>query len=71
MCATGGLANHRIVATLSNEDGRPDGAATDVDGNYWSAGPSAACINCFSPERQPAAQAGVPGAGPDHAVLRR
>ena len=22
-------------------DGRPDGAATDMDGNYWSAGPSA------------------------------
>ena len=34
---------------LTNEDGRPDGAATDADGNYWSAGPSAGCINCFSP----------------------
>ena len=45
----GGLSNHRVLATLSNEEGRPDGAATDVDGNYWSAGPSAACVNCFSP----------------------
>jgi sugar lactone lactonase YvrE len=47
--ATGGRANHRILAKLTNEDGRPDGAATDAEGNYWSAGPSAGCINCFSP----------------------
>jgi sugar lactone lactonase YvrE len=47
--ATGGMSNHRIIARLSNEDGRPDGAAMDMDGNYWSAGPSAGCINCFSP----------------------
>jgi len=45
----GSRANHRILATLTNEDGRPDGAATDMDGNYWSAGPSAGCLNCFSP----------------------
>jgi len=48
--ATGGRGNRRILATLTSEDGRPDGAATDTDGNYWSAGPSAGCINCFSPE---------------------
>ena len=47
--ATGGRTNHRIVAKLTNEDGRPDGAATDAQGNYWSAGPSAGCINCFNP----------------------
>jgi sugar lactone lactonase YvrE len=47
--ATGGRTRHRILATLTSEDGRPDGAATDADGNYWSAGPSAGCINCFSP----------------------
>jgi sugar lactone lactonase YvrE len=46
---TGGMSNHRVVARLTNEDGRPDGAATDIDGNYWSAGPSAGCVNCFSP----------------------
>ena len=48
--ATGAQSNHRILATLTNDDGRPDGAATDMDGNYWSAGPSAGCINCFSPD---------------------
>ncbi len=47
--STGGMENHRVLATLTNEEGRPDGAATDADGNYWSAGPSAGCINCFSP----------------------
>lgn len=47
--ATGGRRRHRVLATLKNEDGRPDGGATDLDGNYWSAGPSAGVINCFSP----------------------
>ncbi len=47
--ATGGRTNHRVLATLTSDDGRPDGAATDMDGNYWSAGPSAGCLNCFSP----------------------
>jgi sugar lactone lactonase YvrE len=47
--STGGMSNHREIAKLTNEDGRPDGAAMDVDGNYWSAGPSAGCVNCFSP----------------------
>jgi sugar lactone lactonase YvrE len=48
--SNGGMSNHRILATLTSDDGRPDGAAVDVDGNYWSAGPSAACINCLSPQ---------------------
>ncbi|HEX3990813.1 MAG TPA: SMP-30/gluconolactonase/LRE family protein [Acetobacteraceae bacterium] len=47
--STGGMSNHRVIVKLTNEDGRPDGAAMDADGNYWSAGPSAGCINCFSP----------------------
>jgi sugar lactone lactonase YvrE len=46
---SGALANHRVLATLANEDGRPDGAAVDVAGVYWSAGPSAGCINRISP----------------------
>jgi sugar lactone lactonase YvrE len=48
--STGGRSNHRILATLTNAEGRPDGAACDIDGNYWSAGPSAGCLNCFSPD---------------------
>jgi sugar lactone lactonase YvrE len=48
--ATGGMSNHRQLVKLSSEEGRPDGAATDVEGNYWSAGPSAGVINRFSPQ---------------------
>jgi len=48
--ATGAQTNQRVIVRLSNTDGRPDGAAVDVRGNYWSAGPSAGRINCFSPE---------------------
>jgi len=47
--ATGERTQHRIVARMTNDQGRPDGAATDMDGNYWSAAPSAGCLNCISP----------------------
>jgi sugar lactone lactonase YvrE len=47
--ATGAISNRRRIATLADEDGRPDGAACDTDGNYWSAGVSAGCLNQFSP----------------------
>ncbi len=47
--ADGSRSGHRVMARLTNEMGRPDGGATDMDGNYWSAGPSAGCLNCFSP----------------------
>ena len=30
--------------------GRPDGAAIDTLGNYWSAGVSAGCLNRFAPD---------------------
>jgi sugar lactone lactonase YvrE len=62
--ATGGTSNHRVLAKLTNEDGRPDGAATDMDGNYWSAGPSAGCINCFSPDGKLLRKLDFPVPGP-------
>lgn len=46
---TGTISNRRRLATLSIEEGRPDGAACDTDGIYWSAGVSAGCLNGFSP----------------------
>jgi len=45
--ATGAVANRTRIATFKNEDGRPDGAATDMEGGYWSAGVSASCLNRF------------------------
>jgi len=46
--ATGALSNRTRIAELTTEQGRPDGAAVDVDGAYWSCGVSAGVINRFS-----------------------
>jgi sugar lactone lactonase YvrE len=45
---TGHISGRTRLRTLTNEEGRPDGAATDCDGGYWSAGVSAGCLNRFS-----------------------
>ena len=62
--ANGGMTNHRQLATLSGEQGRPDGAAVDVNGDYWSAGPSAGCINRFSPDGRLLERFAFPVPGP-------
>lgn len=46
----GTLANTRILAEPGEAEGRPDGAAMDVEGYYWSAGVSAGCLNRFAPD---------------------
>lgn len=48
--AAGTIANGRRLRDFENEDGRPDGAACDVEGFYWSAGVSAGCINRIAPD---------------------
>ena len=48
--ATGEIANRREVARPSEAQGRPDGAATDVEGCYWSAGISAGVLNRWTPD---------------------
>ncbi len=60
----GALSNHRVIATLTSDDGRPDGAAVDVNGDYWSAGPSSACINRFSPQGKLKEKLAFPVLGP-------
>lgn len=47
---SGAVSNRRRFAELDDVIGRPDGAACDVDGHYWSAGPSAAKLNRFAPD---------------------
>jgi sugar lactone lactonase YvrE len=44
---TGMISNRRRIAHPDNETGRPDGGAFDASGNYWSAGVSAGCLNCW------------------------
>ncbi|MBP2231463.1 sugar lactone lactonase YvrE [Azospirillum agricola] len=48
--ATGALGDRTRIATLTAEEGRPDGGATDVEGCYWSCGVSAGCLNRFAPD---------------------
>jgi sugar lactone lactonase YvrE len=47
---TGEISNRRVFATSNEAEGRPDGAATDMEGYYWSSGVSAACLNRFAPD---------------------
>ena len=48
--ATGGLSGRRRFATAGDDIGRPDGAAMDAEGRYWSAGVSAGSLNAFDPD---------------------
>nr|WP_245185601.1 SMP-30/gluconolactonase/LRE family protein [Falsiroseomonas frigidaquae] len=48
--ATGAIGPWRRVRELDEATGRPDGAACDAEGNYWSAGVSAGRINVISPQ---------------------
>ena len=46
--ATGATGAWRRVITLDDATGRPDGAAMDAEGHYWSAGVSAGRINVIA-----------------------
>jgi sugar lactone lactonase YvrE len=46
--ATGAMRNRRRFADFTEASGRPDGAACDLDGRYWSAGVSAARLNVLA-----------------------
>lgn len=62
---TGSLGERtRIVANIANEDGRPDGGATDMEGCYWSAGISAARLNRYDANGRLVAHYPVPVAAP-------
>ncbi|MBD3662850.1 SMP-30/gluconolactonase/LRE family protein [Sulfitobacter sp. TSTF-M16] len=40
-----------VFIDLRDEDGAPDGAVTDTDGNLWLARWGGACVSCFAPDR--------------------
>lgn len=42
---SGNVANQRSIRDFTDADGRPDGAACDAEGFYWSAGVSAGVLN--------------------------
>lgn len=74
--ATGAIADRRRLRLHTPEDGAPDGAATDVEGAYWSAGFSAQCFNRIAPDGSLIEKIAVPAAptmpcfgGPDMKTL--
>jgi sugar lactone lactonase YvrE len=48
--ATGEVGDRRELARPTEEQGRPDGGATDEKGYYWSAGISAGVLNRWAPD---------------------
>jgi len=48
--ATGEIAGRTCIATPDEKIGRPDGAACDDKGHYWSAGVFSGRLNRFSPD---------------------
>ena len=62
--ATGDIGNRRRFATVDPADGKPDGAACDADGHYWSAGIFAGQLNRFSPDGTLVARIPVPVPAP-------
>lgn len=62
--ASGAIGDAVRIATLDEEEGRPDGAAMDSDGFYWSAGVSAGCLNRFDETGGLAEKIALPLPGP-------
>lgn len=50
--ATAAMGTPKLLAKLSNDQGRPDGAWVDPQDRYWSAGVSAGVLNCFDVDGQ-------------------
>ena len=61
---TGAISGRSRIVDLDDATGRPDGAATDSEGCYWSAGVSAGRLNRFSPDGELIAFYPVPVVAP-------
>lgn len=62
--ASGDLSERTRIAEPDAAIGRPDGAAVDVEGHYWSAGVSAGRLNRFTPDGVLVETVPVPVAAP-------
>jgi sugar lactone lactonase YvrE len=62
--ATGALSNGRRIRLLEEQEGRPDGAACDAEGYYWSAGVSAGVLNRIAPDGTIVRRIAMPAAAP-------
>jgi len=57
---TGTPRNRRLFVDMNGYPGRPDGAAVDSDGCYWTCGNDEACILRFTPDGKLDRKIGVP-----------
>jgi len=61
---SGTVQGRRVFATADESEGRPDGAAVDVDDCYWSAGVSAGVVHRYSPKGARLLRMPVPARNP-------
>jgi sugar lactone lactonase YvrE len=61
---TGEISGRKRIAEMTEETGRPDGGATDIEACYWSAGVSAARINRITRDGRVLATYPIPVAAP-------
>lgn len=62
--SNGNISNPRLFAAPTQEEGLPDGAAVDAEGNYWSAGVTGGCLHVYSPDGRLMQRINVPMAAP-------
>jgi sugar lactone lactonase YvrE len=62
--ATGQVSSGREFVDMTRLPGRPDGAAVDVNGNYWICANDAGQVHCFSPQGQLLSSVEVPVSKP-------
>ena len=62
--ASGAITNGREFVDMTAHPGRPDGAAVDVDGNYWICANDAGKIHQFSPQGELISSLNVPVSKP-------
>lgn len=62
--ASGAISDKRSFRKFTLEEGRPDGAAMDVEGFYWTAGITAQCVNRLSPDGHIVETIKIPAATP-------
>jgi sugar lactone lactonase YvrE len=51
---SGGFTNRRILVTVDERHGHPDGLTVDADGNLWVAMYGGAAVRCYTPAGDPA-----------------
>lgn len=62
--ASGAPRGRRLFVDMNDHPGRPDGAAVDADGCYWTCGNDAGKVHRFSPEGRLLVSLDVPAAKP-------